>query len=98
MNHADFWVVPSARASSWDEMPFFELAMSQTAEPLVEPERGVLEDRAELDGVLLLALLHFQRRRVVRYEYSTPPQRGQTGPLGQRSFATKSVQTSRSEK
>lgn len=31
MNHADFWVTPSDRASSWNEMAFFELAVSQIA-------------------------------------------------------------------
>ena len=31
MNHADFCVTPSARPSSCELMPFFELAMSQTA-------------------------------------------------------------------
>src|SRR6185437_892638 len=38
--------------------------------------------------------LHFQMRRVERNECSADSQRGQTGPLGQRSATTKSSETS----
>lgn len=44
------------------------------------------------------AFLHFHKRRVEMYECSFPPHVGQIGPSGQRSLATKSVATSRSEK
>src|SRR6266508_1329925 len=91
--------MPSARPSSCELIPFFEFAMSQTAgSHLSSPSGESSKMVPSLTEYCFLQALHFQRRRVVRYEYSVPPQRGHFGPSGQRSFATNSVQTSRSEK
>src|SRR5437867_7250554 len=99
MNQADFCVVPSARPSSCELMPFLELAMSQTAgSHLSSPSAESSKIVPTLTENCRLHALHFQMRRVVRYECSLPSQRGQIGPSGQRILATNSVATSRSLK
>src|SRR5687767_3674058 len=99
MNHVDFCVTPSALPSSCELIPFLLLAMSQTAgSHLSRPSAESSKIVPTLTLYCFLQALHFQRRRVDRYEYSVPSQRGQTGPLGQRSLATKSVATSMSVK
>jgi hypothetical protein len=65
MNHADFWVMPSARASSWLEIPFLLLAMSQTAGSHLSSPSG---ESSKI--VPTLTLVYFQRRRVLRNENS----------------------------
>src|SRR5437016_2897272 len=93
MNHADFCVIPRARPSSCDEMPFLELAVSHTAgSHLSNPSGESSKIVPSLTENCFLQLLHFQSRRVLMYECSLPSQRGQTGPSGHRSSATKSVQ------
>ena len=69
MNHADFCVMPSARPSSCDEMPFFELAISQTAgSHLSSPSGESSKMVPTLTLNCFLQSLHFHSRRVVRYE------------------------------
>src|SRR3954447_13611203 len=80
-------------------MPFFEFAASQIAgSHLSRPSAESSKIVPTLTEYCFLQALHFQTRRVVRYEYLVLPQRGQTGPSGQRKRATYSVATSRSEK
>src|SRR4029079_1512225 len=99
MNHADFWVVPSARASSCELIPLSEFAASQIAgSHLSSPSAESSKIVPTLTLDCFLQDLHFHRRRVETYEYSRPPQWGQRKPSGQRRPATKSVATSRSEK
>src|SRR5438445_5038983 len=99
MNQADFWVVPSARPSSCELIPFFEFAMSQTAgSHLSSPSAESSKIVPTLTENCFLHALHFQRRRVVMNECSVPPHFGHTGPSGQRILARNSVATSRSEK
>src|SRR2546422_8155387 len=98
MNQADFWVIPSARPSSCELIPFLELAMSHTAgSHLSSPSGESSKIVPTLTLNCFLHALHFQIRRVVREECSTLPHLGQTGPLGQRNLATNSVQMSGSE-
>jgi len=96
MNHADFCVIPSARASSCELIPFLLLATSQTAgSHLSKPSPESSKIVPTLTENWRLHALHFQMRRVVRYEcFSVDPQRGQTGPSGQRRSATNWTQTS----
>ena len=99
MNHADFWVTPSRRASSCELIACREFALSSSAgSHLSRPSGESSKIVPSLTEYCFLQPLHFQTLRVVRYECSAQPQRGQTGPWGQRSRATNSVQTSRSEK
>src|SRR5436190_23207420 len=99
MNQADFCVTPRARASSCELIPFLLLAISHTAgSHLSSPSGESSKIVPTLTEYCFLQPRHFHKRRVVRYEYSVEPQRGQTGPDGQRSLATNSVQMSRSEK
>src|SRR5881394_1979126 len=99
MNQDDFCVMPSARASSWELIPFFELATSQMAgSHLSRPSGESSKIVPSLTLNCFLQDLHFQIRRVVRNECSVPPQCGHTGPSGQRRSATKFVATSTSEK
>ena len=80
-------------------MPFLEFAVSQTAgSHLSKPSGESSKMVPSLTENCFLQPLHFQMRRVVRYECSVLLHRGQTGPLGQRRFATNSVATSRSAK
>lgn len=67
MNQADFCVTPMARPNSWDEMPFFELAMSQMAHSHLSSLIG--ESSKIVPTLTLYCFLqsrHFQTRRVVR--------------------------------
>ena len=58
MNHAVFWVTPSARPSSWELTEFLAFAMSQTAgSHLSKPMGRILKDGADLDGELLVTAL-----------------------------------------
>src|SRR6478672_9668511 len=99
MNHADFCVTPSARASSCELIPFLELAASQIAgSHLSRPSGESSKIVPTLTLNCRLHALHFHTRRVETKECSLPPQRGQTGPFGQRSVATYSFATLRSEK
>src|SRR5690242_3748729 len=99
MNHVDFWVTPSARPSSCELMPFFELAISHTAgSHLSSPSGESSKIVPTLTEYCFLQDLHFHSRRVVRYEYSRPSQRGHTGPSGHRRSATNFVAMSRSAK
>lgn len=67
MNQVDFWVTPRARPSSWLEMPFFELAISQTAgSHLSRPSGESSKTVPSLTENCFLQPLHFQTRRVVR--------------------------------
>src|SRR2546429_6321399 len=98
MNNDDYRVTPRARASSCKMIPYLLLAASHTAgSHLSRPSGESSKIVPSFTENCRLHALHFQMRRVVRYECSTPPQRGQTGPLGQRRDATYFVQTSRSE-
>src|SRR5438046_10159822 len=99
MNQADFCVTPMPRPNSCEEMPFLELAISQTAaNHLSRPSGESSKIVPTLTENCFLQALHFHKRRVLRYECSAPSQRGHTGPCSQRRLATKSLQTSRSEK
>src|SRR5271169_4045002 len=99
MNHADFWVVPSARPSSCELIPFFELAISHTAgSHLSRPRAESSKIVPTLTENCFLQALHFQSRRVERNESSLPSHSVQTGPVGQRSSATNFRQVSGSEK
>lgn len=67
MNQADFWVIPSALPSSCEEMPFLELAASQTAgSHLSRPSGESSKIVPTLTLNCFLQLLHFQTRRVLR--------------------------------
>ena len=69
MNHADFCVQPTPRASSCDEMPFFELAISHTAgSHLSSPSAESSKIVPTFTDDCRLHALHFQTRRVERYE------------------------------
>src|SRR5438552_12997283 len=99
MNHADFCVIPSARPSSCELMPFLELAASQTAgSHLSRPSGESSKIVPTLTLYCRLHALHFHTRRVETYEWPRQPQLGQTGPSGHRSFATKSTHTAGSAK
>src|ERR1700728_2937181 len=96
MNQADFCVIPRARASSCELIPFLLLATSQTAgSHLSKPRPESSKIVPSFTENCFLHALHFQMRRVVRYEcLSVEPQRGQTGPPGQRRLAMNWTQTS----
>src|SRR6266542_2497520 len=65
MNHADFWVIPSARPSSCELIPFLEFAASQIAgSHLSSPSGESSKIVPTLTEYCLLQDLHFQRRRV----------------------------------
>src|SRR6266516_7688472 len=89
------------RPSSWELMPFFELAMSQT--DVIHLSSGIGESSKIVpsftENCRLHALsLHCHSRRVLTYPSAVPPQFGHSGPLGQRSLATKAFATSGSAK
>src|ERR1035437_2245879 len=100
MNHADFCVTPSDRASSCDEMLFLLLAMSQTAGSHLSQPNGLSSKMVPtLSENCLRQPLHFQIRRVERNEVPPCPQRGQTTlPSAQRDRNTKLKARSGSEK
>jgi hypothetical protein len=66
-NHADFWVMPSERAISWEETPFLALAMIHIAASHLSS--GMAESSKMLPTLTenwRLQPLHFHSRRVVR--------------------------------
>ena len=66
-NHADFWVSPTARPSSWLLTPFFELARSQIE--VSHLSSGIGESSKIVPNFTVncfLQALHFHTRRVVR--------------------------------
>src|SRR6266487_991414 len=78
MNHADFCVTPSDRASSCEEMEFFELAISHTAGSHLSQPSGLSSKMVPtLSENCLWQPLHFQIRRVEMKDTSPCPQREQ---------------------
>ena len=66
-NHADFWVIPSDRPSSWELIPFLELATSHTAGSHLSRPSG--ESSKIVPSFTLYCFshaLHFHSRLVVR--------------------------------
>src|SRR4051812_18077732 len=99
MNHALFWLTPRARPASCEETPFLLFAISQTAGSHLSRPSGLSSKIVpNLTEYCFLQPLHFQRRRVFRYEFSWQPHSGHVGPSGHRSLATYSVATSMSVK
>src|SRR5262245_30247458 len=67
MNQLDFWVMPRARASSCEEMPFLELATSQIAgSHLSKPNGESSKIDPNFTEYCFLQPLHFHTRRVER--------------------------------
>src|SRR5881409_493931 len=67
--HADFWVIPTARLSACELRPFLLLLISQIQTSHLSS--GIAESskiEPSLTENCFLHPLHFQTRRVVRYE------------------------------
>lgn len=85
MNHAVFCVTSSARAISYDETPFLQLATIQTTRNHFPSGSGesskIVPTRTEN---CFLHALHFHTFRVLKNDCSEPLQNGQNTPSGQR--------------
>src|SRR5439155_4520225 len=90
MNQPVFWVTPSARANSYELIPFLLLASIHSAGSHLSKPMG-------LSSKIVPSFTencrphsrHFQMRRVLRKPWSLPSQAGQVTPFGQRRDARK---------
>src|SRR5579871_543186 len=99
MNHAVFCVTPKSRATSYDEMPFLQLASSHIAQShLSRPMALSSKMVPTLTENCFRQPRHVHISRVLRNDSFLPLQRGHSGPSGHLAFATVSKQTIGSEK
>jgi hypothetical protein len=69
MNHAVFWVTPSARASSHELMPFFVFTIIHSAGSHVSSFKGLSSKIVPTFAEnCFLQPMHFQMRRVFKKE------------------------------